>query len=70
MSLQGGRRSLGFSVAGHSRWPSGLPGWGGGAFLVPYLGVVPNLREAVDFSLVVRVQCVFGGCVLMEKAVL
>ena len=29
-----------------------------------------DLREAVNFVLRVRVQCVLGGCVLMEEAVL
>ena len=29
-----------------------------------------NLREAIDFGLGVRVQCVFAGCVLMEEAVM
>ena len=32
--------------------------------------MVEDLREAVDFVLRVRVQCVLGGCVLMEEAVL
>ena len=32
--------------------------------------MVEDLREAVDFVLGVRVQCVFGGCVLIEEAVL
>ena len=37
---------------------------------LPPLGVFEDLREAVDFGLGVRVQCVFGGCVLSEEAVL
>ena len=32
--------------------------------------MVADLREAVNFVFGVRVQCVFGGCVLMEEAVL
>ena len=32
--------------------------------------MVEDLREAVDFPLVVRVQCVLGGTVLMEERVL
>ena len=32
--------------------------------------MVTDLREAVDFGLGVRVQCVFGGRVLRQKAVL
>ena len=32
--------------------------------------MVEDLREAVDFFLGVRVQCVLGGCVLTEEAVL
>ena len=42
----------------------------GALFWLPPLGVVEDLREAVDFVLGVRVQCVPGGCVLMEEAVL
>ena len=37
---------------------------------MPPLGVVEDLREAVVFFLGVRVQCVFGGWVLMKAAVL
>ena len=32
--------------------------------------MVEDLREAFNFVLGVRVQCVLGGCVLMEEAVL
>ena len=32
--------------------------------------MVEDLREAVDFVLGVRLQCVLRGCVLMEEAVL
>ena len=39
-------------------------------FQLPPLGVVEDLREAVDFGLGVRVQCVLGGLVLLEEAVL
>ena len=42
----------------------------GALFQLPPLGVVEDLREAVDFGLGVRVQCVLGGPVLMEEAVL
>ena len=38
--------------------------------LLPPLGLVEDLREAVDFVLGVRVHCVFGGGVLEEEAVL
>ena len=51
----------------------GLPAFvhGEGAlFQLPPLGVVEDLREAVDFRLDVRVQCVLGGRVLLEEAVL
>ena len=34
------------------------------------MGVVEDLREAVDFGLGVHVQCVLGGRVLSEEAVL
>ena len=37
---------------------------------LPLLGVVEDLREAVDFGLGVRVQCVLGGRVLLKEAVL
>ena len=44
---------------------------GEGAFLwLPPLGVVDDVREAVDFVLGVRVQCVLGGGVLVEEPVL
>ena len=42
----------------------------GALFQFPPLGVVEDLREAVDFGLGVRVQCVLGRCVLLEEAVL
>ena len=42
----------------------------GAFFYLPPLGVVEDLREAVDFGLGVCVQCVLGGRVLMEEAVL
>ena len=43
---------------------------GEGALLqLPPLDVVEDLREAVDFGLGFRVQCVSGGCVLLEEAV-
>ena len=42
----------------------------GALFQLPPLGVVEDLREAIDFGLGVRVQCVLGGCVLSEEAVL
>ena len=51
----------------------GLPDFvdGEGAFFqLPPLGVVEDLREAVNFGLGVRVQCVSGGRVLSEEAVL
>ena len=51
----------------------GLPDFvdGEGAFFqLPPLGVVDNPREAVDFGLGVWVQCVLGGGVLPEEAVL
>ena len=51
----------------------GLPDFvdGEGAFFqVPPLGVVEDPREAVDFGLGVWVQCVLGGGVLPEEAVL
>ena len=51
----------------------GLPGFvdGEGAlFQLPPLGVVEDLREAVDLGLGVRVQFVLGGRVLPEEAVL
>ena len=51
----------------------GLPDFvdGEGAFFqVPPLGVVEDPREPVDFGLGVRVQCVLGGGVLPEEAVL
>ena len=45
--------------------------YGEGAFFkLPPLGVVEDLREAVDFVLGVRVQCVLGGCVLYEETLL
>ena len=39
-------------------------------FQLPPLGMVEDLREAVDFGLGVGVQCVLGGPVLLEEAVL
>ena len=42
----------------------------GALFQLPPLGVVEDLREAVDFGLGVRDQCVLGGRVLTEEAVL
>ena len=42
----------------------------GALFQLPSLGVVENLWEAVDFGLGFRVQCVLGGHVLLEEAVL
>ena len=39
-------------------------------FQLPPLGVVEDLKEADDFGLGVRVQCVLGGRVLLEEAVL
>ena len=50
----------------------GLPDFvdGEGAFFqLPPLGVVEDLREAVDFFFGVRVQRVLFWCVLMEEAV-
>ena len=41
----------------------------GALFQFPPLGVVEDRREAVDFGLGVRVQCVLGGRVLPEEAV-
>ena len=41
----------------------------GAFFQLPPLGVVEDLREAVDFILGVCVQGVLGGCVLMVEAV-
>ena len=42
----------------------------GALFQFPLLGVVEDLREAVDYGLGVRVQCVLGGRVLPKEAVL
>ena len=42
----------------------------GALFQLPLLGAVEDLRGAVDFGLGVRVQCVLGGGVLSEEAVL
>ena len=42
----------------------------GAPLQLPPLGVVEDLREAVDFGLRVRVQCVLHGRVLLEVAVL
>ena len=42
----------------------------GALFQLPPPGVVEDPREAVDFGLGVRVQCVLGGRVLPEEAVL
>ena len=42
----------------------------GALFQFPPLGVVEDLRKAVDFGLGVCAQCVLGGCVLSEEAVL
>ena len=42
----------------------------GALFQLSPLGVVEYLREAVDFGLGVRVQCVLRGRVLLEEAVL
>ena len=42
----------------------------GALFQLPPLGVVEDPREAVDFGLDVWVQCVLGGRVLLEEAVL
>ena len=42
----------------------------GALFQLPPVGVVEDLREAVKIGLGVRVQCVLGGRVLMEEAVL
>ena len=42
----------------------------GAPFQLSPLGVVEDLREAVDFGLGVRVECVLGGRVLREEAVL
>ena len=41
----------------------------GALFQLSPLGVVEDFREAVDFRLGVRVQCVLGGRVLLEEAV-
>ena len=42
----------------------------GALFQLPPLGVVEDLREAVDFGLGGRVQCVLSGRVLLKEAVL
>ena len=42
----------------------------GASLQLPPLGMVEDLREAVDFGLGVRVQCVLGGRMLLEEAVL
>ena len=42
----------------------------GALFQLPPLGLVEDLRKVVDFGLGVRVQCVLGGHVLLEEAVL
>ena len=42
----------------------------GALFQLPPLGVVEDPREPVDFGLGVRVQCILGGRVLFEEAVL
>ena len=42
----------------------------GALFKLPPPGVFEDLREAVDVVLGVRVQCVLGGCVVIEEAVL
>ena len=42
----------------------------GALFQLPSLGVVEDPREAVDFGLGIWVQCVLGGRVLPEEAVL
>ena len=42
----------------------------GALFQLPPLGVVEDLGEAVNFGQGVRVQCVLGGRVLLEEAVL
>ena len=42
----------------------------GALFQLHPVGVVEDPREAVDFRLGVRVQCVLGGRVLLEEAVL
>ena len=42
----------------------------GALFQFPPMGLVEDLREAVDFGLGVRVQSVLGGRVLLEEAVL
>ena len=50
--------------------PSDFVDGEGALFQLSPLGVVEDLREAVDFALGVRVQCVLGGRVLLEEAVL
>ena len=50
--------------------PQDLVDGEGALFQLPPLSVVEDLREAVDFGLGVRVQCVLGGRVLLEEAVL
>ena len=47
----------------------GLPDFVDGEGALFQLPVVEDLKEAVDFGLGVRVQCVLGGCVLSEEAV-
>ena len=42
----------------------------GALFQLPPLGEFEDLREAVDFRLGVRVQCVLGGRLVSEEAVL
>ena len=71
MPPQGGRRRQGFFVLPETvDGPPDFVDGEGALFQLPPLGVVEDLREAVDFGLGVRVQCVLGGRVLMEEAVL
>ena len=69
MPPMGGRRT-GFVLPETVDGPLDFVDGEGALFQLPPLGVVEDLRKAVDFGLGVRVQCVLGGRVLMEEAVL
>ena len=70
MPPQGGRRSLGFVLPEALDGPPEFVDGEGALFQLPPLGVVEDPREAVDFGLGVWEQCVLGGRVLLEEAVL
>ena len=60
----------GFVLAETVDCPPDFPDGEGTLFQLPPLGVVEDVREPVNFGLGARVQCVLGGRVLLEEAVM